>query len=42
MKIRAIARYGDGRAARVGQLAKGAPFFAGGTGFAELDYIELP
>jgi hypothetical protein len=23
------------------RLAKGAPFFAGGTGFAELDYIEL-
>jgi hypothetical protein len=23
------------------RLAKGAPFFAGGTGFAELDYIQL-
>jgi hypothetical protein len=23
------------------RLAKGSPFFAGGTGFAELDYIEL-
>jgi hypothetical protein len=23
------------------RLAKGAPFFSGGTGFAELDYIEL-
>lgn len=23
------------------RLAKGSPFFAGGTGFAELDYVEL-
>jgi hypothetical protein len=23
------------------RLAKGAPFFSGGTGFAELDYIQL-
>jgi len=23
------------------RLAKGAPFFAGGTGFAELDYLQL-
>jgi hypothetical protein len=23
------------------RLAKGAPFFAGGTGYAELDYLQL-
>jgi hypothetical protein len=23
------------------RLAKGAPFFAGGAGYAELDYIQL-
>ena len=23
------------------RLAKGSPFFAGGTGYAELDYLQL-